>query len=251
MRILMIDDNPFFVRHLERMCAERTTAEGGAWASAGTPQEGLAEVNRLLPELVLLDPAMPEGGAGLEGYLRELVDVAAPSRPGFLLLTSPVHEVDDVLQRLSADGGANVGSLAKPFDLRALDEKITSLFPVETPSNLTIDPMPDPAPSPPAGRFAWLSTAPEVTGYAHLSPEGTVQGWSGEEKDQGPHSALVYFLRLAGLCGEELGLGRIGDVQTAGPGGCGMSVNLRDGGALNVLATTRVNLRAIATRVGE
>ena len=72
--------------------------------------------------------------------------------------------------------------------------------------------------------------------------------WSGDAGDEGPHSALVYLQGIAHRCGEDLGLGPAAEVQTVGPEGSCLSLNLGDGSTLNVLSSPRANLRAIAAR---
>ena len=195
----MIDDNPFFARHVERMCADLIAGEGGAWGWSRTAAEGIAQVGVLSPALVLLDPTMHEDGHLLAGYCRELAATAAPATPAFLFLTNPVHQLDQVLSRLTTDDRLTVGTLSKPFGPQDLTEKIAALLAVTPPSAPTPTPtsaMPD-VPAAPASRFSWLTTTPEVSGYAHLDAAGTVLEWSGEEKDRGPHGALVYLQRLA------------------------------------------------------
>ena len=156
--ILMIDDSPFFVRHVERMCAARVAGEGGVWASAPSADEGLDQASRVHPELVLLDPTMHPDESRLEDYCRDLFTAAAPAVPAFLFLHNPMQPLDAVLGRLTTQDGLVVGALAKPFGPPELTAKIAALLQASAAAaqNLSDPSMPDlPTFAP---RFAWLTT---------------------------------------------------------------------------------------------
>lgn len=245
--ILLIDDNPFFARHIQGMCAPLLSGGGDGWGWAGTAAEGLAQIERLRPTLVLLDPAMHADEPRLEDYCREVAAASAPEVPDLLFLTNPGHQLDGLIGRLTARGHPSVDSLNKPFTTHDLSGKVTASKPEVPAPEL----FPQPMPTPDTARFAWLATTPEVTGYAHLSAEGAVMEWMGEERHQGSHGALVYLQRLASLCGDDLGLGPAREVHAVGPEGCAFSLHLADGGALNILTSPRANLKTIAAQATE
>ena len=244
--ILMIDDSQFFVRHVERMCVSLVTEEGGAWATAQNPAEGLAQAARLHPDVVLLDPAMHPDENRLASYCRELAAAVAPTAPALLFLHSPLQRLEGFVQQLAAEG-LHAGALNKPFGAPELLTQIAALLRPLSPPPSPTPAMPDPSSSVP--RFSWLTATAEVLGHAHVTPEGTVLEWSGGAADQGPHGALVYLQNLANLCGESLGLGAVSEVYTYGPAGSALCLNLGAEGTLNVLASPRAGLRAIAARV--
>jgi len=85
-RILLADDHPMIRTALEVLLRDTSFDIVGM---AGTGEEALAEVERLKPDILLLDLQMP-GGGGME-VLRRLR--SAGSRPSVILLTAAIDDV--------------------------------------------------------------------------------------------------------------------------------------------------------------
>jgi DNA-binding response OmpR family regulator len=110
-RILVVDDAPEMTAFLERVL----TKEGYEVAIASDAQEGLRQVYRFRPNLVLLDIMMPDmDGWAMLQRLREFADV-------------PVIMVTALSQLESKVRGLDIGAddyVTKPFDLRELKARI-------------------------------------------------------------------------------------------------------------------------------
>ena len=85
-RILLADDHPMIRTALEVLLRDTSFDIVGM---AGTGEEALAEVERLQPDILLLDLQMP-GGGGME-VLRGLRSSGA--RPSVILLTAAIDDV--------------------------------------------------------------------------------------------------------------------------------------------------------------
>lgn len=81
--VLLVDDSPAFLRILTRFLQEHNHNEVAVVGTAGGGEEALAKAEDLLPQVVLLDLAMP-GLSGLEviPHLRRIVPNA-----GIIMLT--------------------------------------------------------------------------------------------------------------------------------------------------------------------
>ena len=80
--VLLVEDSPVIRHRLEAML--RTAPDLQVVGSAEAPAEALAEVERLAPDLLLLDLGL-KGGSGLD-VLRDLAPL--PSPPAVVLLTA-------------------------------------------------------------------------------------------------------------------------------------------------------------------
>lgn len=97
-RILLADDHPMIRTALEVLLRDTSFDIAGM---AGTGEEALAEVERLKPDILLLDLKMP-GGGGME-VLRRLYGKEA--RPRIVLLTAGIDDVSLLeAKALKADG---------------------------------------------------------------------------------------------------------------------------------------------------
>lgn len=116
-RTLVIDDDPSIVRFLEIYLE----SQGFEIHSALTGEEGLAQANRLAPDLILLDQMMP----GLDGIevLRRLKDGERTQRIPVVILTAR----SDVGEKVK---GLDLGVddyITKPFDIRELTARLLSV----------------------------------------------------------------------------------------------------------------------------
>ncbi|AMO24368.1 response regulator [Ramlibacter solisilvae] len=114
-RVLVVDDDPS-VRALLR---EYLQGHGFEIAEAATGSEMREQIERELPDAVLLDVRLPgEDGLVLARYLREHYDL------GIIMVTASGDVVDRVV-------GLEVGAddyIAKPFDLRELLARLKSVL---------------------------------------------------------------------------------------------------------------------------
>src|ERR671927_817547 len=114
--VLLVDDDPRILRMLERTLA----AEGYAVAAVGDGGAALARVERSMPDVIVLDVAMP----GMDGLAvtRRLRAKGLPVP--ILLLTAR-----DALQERVAglDAGAD-DYLVKPFEVEELTARIRALL---------------------------------------------------------------------------------------------------------------------------
>jgi two-component system phosphate regulon response regulator OmpR len=114
-RVLIVDDDA----QLRAMMVEYLTTHGYEVAEAGNGEAMRAELERAVPEAVLLDLNLPgEDGLSLARYLRERYDL------GIIMVTAAGEVVDRIV-------GLEVGAddyIAKPFDLRELRARLKSVI---------------------------------------------------------------------------------------------------------------------------
>src|SRR5215211_4261106 len=114
-RVLLVDDDA----SVRAMLREYLGSHGFAVAEAAGGEQMRAELDRELPDVVLLDVRLPgEDGLSLARFLRERYDV------GIIMVTASGHVVDRVV-------GLEVGAddyVAKPFDPRELLARIKSVL---------------------------------------------------------------------------------------------------------------------------
>jgi two-component system phosphate regulon response regulator OmpR len=114
-RILVVDDDP----SIRAMLVEYLGSHRYDVRAAGSGQLMRAEIERDLPDLILLDIRLPgEDGLTLARYLRERFDV------GIIMVTASGDVIDRVV-------GLEVGAddyVAKPFDLRELLARVKSVL---------------------------------------------------------------------------------------------------------------------------
>ncbi|MBA2962109.1 MULTISPECIES: response regulator [Ramlibacter] len=114
-RLLVVDDDP----SVRTMLHDYLHGHGFDVAQAGNGAQMRAEIERELPDAVLLDVRLPgEDGLALARYLREHYDV------GILMVTASGDVVDRIV-------GLELGAddyIAKPFDLRELLARIKTVL---------------------------------------------------------------------------------------------------------------------------
>jgi DNA-binding response OmpR family regulator len=114
-RLLVVDDDP----SVRAMLREYLQGHGFDICEAGNGAQMRAEIERALPDAVLLDIRLPgEDGLALARYLREHYDV------GILMVTASGDVVDRIV-------GLELGAddyIAKPFDLRELLARIKTVL---------------------------------------------------------------------------------------------------------------------------
>jgi DNA-binding response OmpR family regulator len=117
-RVLVVDD----VKFISRMLAEIFTKEGHEVASAGNGREALDHVAETLPDLVVLDVAMPEmDGLEVVRHLRE--DERSRDVP-VLMVTA---RTDEKTRSAAAEAGVD-DFLVKPFEAPALLRRARKLL---------------------------------------------------------------------------------------------------------------------------
>ena len=117
MTILLIDDDPE-IRHLAGFVLE---AAGHTVRMAGSGAEGLAQVDELRPDTILLDVLLPDAdGTALIGRLRSVPGIADVP---VIFLTG--RSGPDDLATLEAAGCDGV--ITKPFDPTLLAETVARL----------------------------------------------------------------------------------------------------------------------------
>ena len=116
--ILICDDEPS-LRELMRI----SLASDYSFAEAEDTAEALAQIERLLPDLVLLDMMMP-GGSGLDVLERVRSDPRI-SRTPVVIVSAFASDGDRVKAR---DAGAS-GFIGKPFDPDELVGRAMQLVP--------------------------------------------------------------------------------------------------------------------------
>lgn len=114
-RVLVVDDDA----SLSRMLGEYLCTHGYEVSAAASGEAMRAEIERALPDVVLLDLQLPgEDGLTLARYLRERYDV------GIIMLTGTADTVDRVI-------GLEIGAddyIGKPFDPRELRARLKSVL---------------------------------------------------------------------------------------------------------------------------
>ena len=114
-RVLVVDDDAA----VREMLTEYLASHGYEGGSADSGQAMRAEIERALPDLILLDVQLPgEDGLTLARYLRERYDV------GIIMVTGATDPVDRVI-------GLEVGAddyIGKPFDPRELRARVKSVL---------------------------------------------------------------------------------------------------------------------------
>jgi DNA-binding response OmpR family regulator len=132
MKVLVVEDDPD-IRELLTLYFE---AKGYEVETAHDGQEALTQLQRVQPDLMLLDVILPK----LDGW-SVLTAVRAQSRIPVILLTS-LDSTDDVIKGLSL--GAD-DYLCKPFEIRELEARIQSIIrrlePVAEPECITRGPI--------------------------------------------------------------------------------------------------------------
>ncbi len=114
MKVLVVEDDPD-IRELLTLYFE---AKGNEVATANDGQEALTQLQRVKPDLMLLDVVLPK----LDGW-GVLEAVRAQSGIPVILLTS-LDDTEDVIKGLSL--GAD-DYLSKPFEIRELEARIQSI----------------------------------------------------------------------------------------------------------------------------
>ena len=113
--VLVIDDEPSFIRHFCRLLGEEYQVQG-----VSSAREGLERVQTFRPDLILLDLKMPKMG-GLE-FLRELKKMESPP-PAIVM--SAYGDIPSVVQAMKL--GA-IDFITKPFHDEKLKEGIRLFF---------------------------------------------------------------------------------------------------------------------------
>jgi two-component system, cell cycle response regulator DivK len=99
-------------------------SQGYAIRWAQTAEEGLAEAERVAPQMILLDLGLPDiDGQTLVGYLR---GVAGLDQVPIIVVTAWPEET---ARQMVTAYGCN-GYISKPLDIRAFIQTINSFFPV-------------------------------------------------------------------------------------------------------------------------
>ncbi|HET7203344.1 MAG TPA: response regulator [Steroidobacteraceae bacterium] len=113
--ILVVDDDP----SLREMLAEYLGSHGFAVSVAADGEAMRAEIERVAPDVVLLDLRLPrEDGLSLARYLREHYDI------GIIMVTGSGEVVDRIV-------GLEIGAddyVTKPFDPRELLARVKSVM---------------------------------------------------------------------------------------------------------------------------
>jgi len=115
MKVLVVEDDP----DIRELLTLYFAAKGHEVATANDGQEALAQLQRVQPDLILLDVVLPK----LDGW-GVLTAVRAQSRIPVILLTS-LDDTEDVIKGLSL--GAD-DYLCKPFEIRELEARIQSII---------------------------------------------------------------------------------------------------------------------------
>lgn len=117
-RILVVDDDP----HLVKVVSMYLAIEGYDVQIAGTAEEGLAEMERQRPDLIIMDIMMP-GMDGIEACRRIKSDPDTEAIP--VVMFSALSSDDDV-ERARMAGANNL--ITKPFSLVKLASVVRDFF---------------------------------------------------------------------------------------------------------------------------
>lgn len=118
-RILLADDNPRFLHFVTILLRVNPQIEIIGTASSG--RDALAQIDRLQPDLVLMDVAMPDlNGLELTRFLKK-----RSALPRIIIVTT----YDDPEYRLAAEGAQADGFVAKADLSLKLLPAIYALFP--------------------------------------------------------------------------------------------------------------------------
>jgi two-component system KDP operon response regulator KdpE len=115
MKVLVVEDDP----DIRELLTLYFVAKGHEVETAHDGQEALTQLQRVQPDLMLLDVVLPK----LDGW-SVLTAVRAQSKIPVILLTS-LDDTDDVIKGLSL--GAD-DYLCKPFEIRELEARIQSVI---------------------------------------------------------------------------------------------------------------------------
>ena len=115
MKVLVVEDDP----DIRELLTLYFVAKGHEVETANDGQEALVQLQRVQPDLMLLDVVLPK----LDGW-GVLTAVRAQSRIPVILLTS-LDDTEDVIKGLSL--GAD-DYLCKPFEIRELEARIQSII---------------------------------------------------------------------------------------------------------------------------
>jgi DNA-binding response OmpR family regulator len=114
-RVLVVDDEP----HIVRLVAFKLSLAGYQTVGAPSAEAALEEIDRTLPDLIVLDVYLSDGMSGLDLVARLKRDSRTAGIP-ILLLTAHSLEADkNLARRLGADG-----YITKPFSARYLAESV-------------------------------------------------------------------------------------------------------------------------------
>jgi CheY-like chemotaxis protein len=121
LKLLVVEDEPD-ARLLLLILLERSGAEVTAVGSAA---EGLAELGKVLPDIILSDIEMPgEDGYGFMKHVRGLSDLRLSSIPAVALTAHA--RIEDRVAALSAGYDTHVAKPFEPAELLATISRLTS-----------------------------------------------------------------------------------------------------------------------------
>lgn len=123
-RVLLVDDNPEFLRSASQFLAVQSIFQVVGTATNGV--EALEQIPRLMPDLVLMDWAMP----GMSGVEATRAIKAQPTAPRVIILTMyDIAPYRAAAQAVGADGfvsKSNWGARLMPLALQLFPEAAES-----------------------------------------------------------------------------------------------------------------------------